>query len=242
MRWTLLIGSLLLTGTVLAADPANPPPPAGAVANLSGPLSAKGEDGSMRVLGINSAVRSGDTLYTEKDTYARVKFADGGEITLRPNSQMAIEKFEHAVDKPNDGNAFFRLVKGGLRAISGLIGKNRREGYRMDTPTATIGIRGTHFGLIFCQDDCGNIKTASGGTPENGLHVDIAEGAVFVSTQAGGAQFSAGENALVRTKNDVPLRIAPENAIKVPPMAPNLGDRNRQGNIGQISDQECVVQ
>jgi hypothetical protein len=227
--------SLLLCGQAMAQ--------AGAVANLSGPLSAKKDDGSVRVLALNSTVHSGDTLYTEKDTYARVKFADGGEITLRPDSQFKIENFAHSAEKPDEGNAFFRLLKGGLRAVSGLIGKgSNQDRYRMSTSTATIGIRGTHFGLLFCQDDCAGIKTASGKTPENGLHVDVAEGAVVVSTQAGSAQVAAGQNALVRSANTLPQPVAPENSVKVQIIQSVMSDKSKPGGVGQNNDPECVVQ
>jgi hypothetical protein len=216
---------------------------AGAVLNLSGPLSAQKEDGSIRALGVNSSIQSGDTLYTEKDTYARLKFTDGGEITLRPNSQFKIESFAHTPEKPEDGNAFFKLIKGGLRAVSGLIGKGlNKDSYRMNTSTATIGIRGTHFGLLFCQDDCAGIKTASGKTPENGLHVDVAEGAVVVSTNAGSAQFSAGQNALVRSANTVPQPVAPENSVKIQIIQSVMTDKNKPDGAGQNSDSECIVQ
>ena len=39
--------------------------------------------------------------------------------------------------------AFFRLLKGGFRAVTGAIGKLKEEDYRITTPVATIGIRGT---------------------------------------------------------------------------------------------------
>lgn len=50
--------------------------------------------------------------------------------------------------------AFFRLVKGGFRSVSGLIGKLNREDYRVTTPIATIGIRGTSYSARLCQGPC----------------------------------------------------------------------------------------
>lgn len=50
--------------------------------------------------------------------------------------------------------AFFRLVKGGFRSVSGLIGKLNREDYRVSTPVATIGIRGTSYSARICEGDC----------------------------------------------------------------------------------------
>lgn len=50
--------------------------------------------------------------------------------------------------------AFFRLVKGGFRAVSGLIGKVNHDDYRVATPVATIGIRGTRYTARLCLGDC----------------------------------------------------------------------------------------
>lgn len=118
---------------------------AGTVTHLSGPLLAKKADGTAKVLAAKSTVDEGDTLITEKDTYARIKFIDNSEITLRPNSQMKIDSFSFEEDKPDKDSAKFDLVKGGLRAVTGVLGKRNKERFGMNTPTATIGIRGTIF-------------------------------------------------------------------------------------------------
>ncbi|MDO8340357.1 MAG: hypothetical protein Q7T59_00080, partial [Candidatus Woesebacteria bacterium] len=56
---------------------------AGQITHLSGTLSAKKADGTSKLLAVKSDVAEGDTLSTEKETYARIKFADGGEVVLR---------------------------------------------------------------------------------------------------------------------------------------------------------------
>jgi len=59
-----------------------------------------------------------------------------------------------ADDTSATSRAFFRLVKGGFRSVSGLIGKLNREDYRVTTPIATIGIRGTSYSARLCQGPC----------------------------------------------------------------------------------------
>ena len=56
----------------------------GTVEQLSGTLSVKGADGKIRILSRKSVIRSGDTINTEQDSYAQIKFADGGRLTLKP--------------------------------------------------------------------------------------------------------------------------------------------------------------
>ena len=138
-RPLLFLASLLLAAQAWAAQVV------GTVVNLSGPLLAKRADGTAKVLSLKSSVEQGDTLVSEKGTYARIRFIDNSEITLRPNSQLKIDDFSFEEDKPEKDNAAFNLVKGGLRAVTGTLGKRSKEKFGMNTPTATIGIRGTIF-------------------------------------------------------------------------------------------------
>ena len=118
---------------------------AGTIVQLSGPLLAKKADGAVRILSMRSEVESGDTLVTEKNTYAMVKFIDNSEITLKPSTTFKVEDFSYDAGKPDGDNASFSLVKGGLRSVTGLLGKRNKEKFAMKTPSATIGIRGTTF-------------------------------------------------------------------------------------------------
>lgn len=134
--------SVALIGTSLSAYATSV---AGTVAQLSGPLFAKKNDGSLRVLSTKSNVEQGDTLVSEKDTYARIKFIDNSEITLKPNSQLKIDSFSFDEAKPAEDNFALSLIKGGLRSITGLLGKRNNARFALKTPNATIGIRGTTF-------------------------------------------------------------------------------------------------
>ncbi|HSY27000.1 MAG TPA: FecR family protein [Burkholderiaceae bacterium] len=136
--WLLSTALLLAAAAVQAA-------PVGTVTDLSGPLLVRKSDGVVKVLSTKSTVDQGDTLVSEKDTYARIKFIDNSEITLRPNTQFKIDNFTYEATKPEGDNAFFTLIKGGLRSITGLLGKRNHERFGLNTPTATIGIRGTTF-------------------------------------------------------------------------------------------------
>lgn len=120
-------------------------PVAGKVVHLSGPLFAKKANGVVKALSVKSEVENGDTLVTEKNTYAMVRFIDNSEITLKPGSTMTIENFSFDNDKQDGDQASFKLVKGGLRSVTGLLGKRSKEKFELKTPSATIGIRGTTF-------------------------------------------------------------------------------------------------
>ncbi|WP_307732414.1 FecR family protein [Massilia sp. MB5] len=126
---------------------------AGTVVQLSGPLLAKKANGTVKILSLKSEVENGDTLVTEKNTYAMLRFIDNSEITLRPASTMTIENFSFDKGKPEGDQAHFSLVKGGLRSITGLLGQRNKEKFSLKTPAATIGIRGTTFIVEYVAPD-----------------------------------------------------------------------------------------
>jgi hypothetical protein len=139
------IKALMLLALFWAAGASWAAQVAGTIVHLNGPLLAKKADGAVRILSVRSEVESGDTLVTEKNTYAMVKFIDNSEITLKPSTTFKVENFSYDDAKPDGDNASFSLVKGGLRSVTGLLGKRNKEKFAMKTPSATIGIRGTTF-------------------------------------------------------------------------------------------------
>jgi hypothetical protein len=148
--WSLTL-ALSLAGVAHAAQVV------GTITDLSGPLLDRKADGVVKVLAQKSTVDQGDTLVSEKGTYARIKFIDNSEITLRPDTQFKIENFSYEAAKPENDSAVFSLIKGGLRSITGLLGKRNKERFGLNTPTATIGIRGTTFIVEYVQSSQSDI-------------------------------------------------------------------------------------
>jgi len=214
----------------------------GVVTHLSGVLTAKRADGSTAVLAIQSKIQQGDTLITESNTYTRVKFLDNGEIVLRPGSQIVVKSYLYDAEKPAQDNVAISLVKGGLRAVTGLVGKRNHDAVSFDTPTATIGIRGTNFGALFCQNDCGGVPTSSGSTPQNGLHVDVAQGAVALTNPAGQQTLGAGQFGFVGALNTPPTMVPPTQGVPV--TMPQSISRNAPPAAAQNSSGgvDCIVQ
>lgn len=198
----LLVGAGLLLGASTAIAGGG----AGEVTHLSGTLSVKRSDGSTKLLSVKSEIQPGDTLSTEQETYARVKFIDGGEVVLRPGSQVKVEAYKYDQAKPQEDNAVISLLKGSLRAVTGLLGKRSREKVAFTTPTATIGIRGTNFGV--CESGCGDAAP--------GLHVDVSDGAVVVKNSAGELVVNTGQFAYVKSGTDAPILVVGGHKIELP--------------------------
>ncbi|MET0319603.1 MAG: FecR domain-containing protein [Duganella sp.] len=174
---------------------------AGTIVQLSGPLMARKADGAARILSLRSEVESGDTLITEKNTYAMVKFIDNSEITLRPATTFKIEQFAFDAARPEGDQAAFSLVKGGLRSITGLLGKRNKEKFSMKTSGATIGIRGTTFIAEYVAppgalpSGVPNLPPApaASGARAPGLYVQVLDGMIHVTNSGGALNFSAGQ-------------------------------------------------
>jgi hypothetical protein len=182
--------------------------PAGKAVLITGSVTAATADGT-RSLGNGAPVYVGDTLTVGPNSYANLLFNDGGRILLRPNSEFTIEAFQRVATEeapaaaPRPGakaaaspdRAVFRLARGGFRAISGLI-RGTTENYRVATPSATIGIRGTDYEVQTCTDDC----PQPGGTTAGLGPVMVAssETAGLQLAQAGGG----GNGGVVVATND----------------------------------------
>ncbi len=185
--------------------------------SFGNPLAAKKADGTSRILALKSEVMAGDTLATAEDSYARVKFTEGGEVTLRPNSQLEIREYSYEADRPERDNIVLGLAKGGLRAITGLIGKRNQSKVQINTNAGTIGIRGTNLGALQCDDDCEKIRNAAGTVPANGLHVDVSEGAIAFTNNRGTQEYAAGQFGYVRDLDTPPAMVPSAEAPQSPP-------------------------
>jgi hypothetical protein len=214
----------------------------GIVTHLSGMLLVK-RGGATRALSVKSDIQEGDTLITQADTYARLKFNDNGEVVMRPDSQLDVAHYSYQASEPQRDNVLLALIKGGMRSVTGLLGQRNKERFSVRTPTATIGIRGTHFGALFCQNDCGAIKTPSGAPPADGLHVDVASGAISLTNTGGTQIVNAGQFAYVRDSVTAPVIQPPSQGIQVT-MPASISQNNAAGRTAgaKSNDSECVVQ
>jgi len=167
----------LVPGTALAEDPV------GRMLVASGGVTAKQEGVSARGLGRRDPVYAGDTIRTGPRGRAQIRFKDGGLVDLKPSTRFAIESYTGEAD---EGNVVLNFVRGAMRTITGAIGAERGENYRMETPTATIGVRGTAYALHYCDEAC----AAEGG--QQGIYGRVDDGRIVARNEQGEAVFSSG--------------------------------------------------
>jgi len=204
---------------------------AGTVAHLSGSLSVQRPDGSVRILSRNSEVNPGDVLTTEQDSYAQVNFTDGSSITLRPNTSVRVEAYRFAKDQPQEDNSFLRLLKGGMRTVTGLIGRRgNQDAYKIGTNQATIGIRGSSGDTLECSEGCPGVTSTSGKLPQ-GLYHATHTGSYIVENDAGSQTVGPGQFGYVKDAKTPPA---------VLPKDPGLGLSQLPFALG-VPGAECTV-
>ena len=112
-------------------------------------------DGRQAILARGTALGVGDALSTTRNSTVRLRFTDGGETALRPDSRITVQEYNYVRDNPQNDSLVLSLLRGGLRAITGSIGKRGNvDAYKLNVSTATIGIRGTDFTARLCNNDC----------------------------------------------------------------------------------------
>jgi len=161
---------------VLVADWAMAATPAGRVERIAGDARRATADGTTEALGPGSVVYEGDTVSTDEGARLRVRFGDSSSLQMGENAEVLIDEMVYpAADQ--SGSQAFEFATGVYRFISGGIAKADPDSVSLDTPVATIGIRGTNvvFGILTV------------GMPEGQSHYgfQLWDGAVEITSPAG---------------------------------------------------------
>ena len=155
--------------------------PAGQITQTTGYVAVSSPSSAPQTAGSGQAVESGQIVTLGEGAHAVIKFQDGQIIALQSKSIFKVNSYKYDQATPEKGESFFSLVQGGLRAITGLIGANNKAGWKLATPTATIGIRGTDFLTVIDQ----------------GVYVKVDVGAVSATNSAGTTVFTAGQTGAI---------------------------------------------
>jgi hypothetical protein len=167
-----IVSTTLLISGLLMLLPTQGLASVGRINFAYGPVIATDLNGESRSVRKGSELNQGDTIDT-KSGRAHLKFNDGGYISLQPNTQFRIDEFKFDQNQEAEDRGIFSLIKGGLRALTGLIGKADRKAYQLNTPMVTIGIRGTGY-TAMVDDEGATVSVGEGGIIMNndqGTHV-----------------------------------------------------------------------
>jgi hypothetical protein len=147
--WAVAVAVFLLPTSVFAA-------PAARVEFAFGSVTAEAADGRVRTLQKGAAVEAGETVNTNEGR-AQLRFTDDGFVSLHSQTVFRIEEYRWSGVTDGSERVIFRLLKGGLRTVTGMLSKINKKAYRMSTEVATIGIRGTEYTMQLNGDLSGSV-------------------------------------------------------------------------------------
>lgn len=229
VRWHLA----LLAGACLAAGAASAwaqtGPAAGRFLSVTGDVQVQGSDGKRRGAQRGAEFREGDTIVTGPNALAQLRTADGGLVSVRADTEMKLDKFAYAGEKDSNASFLVSLVKGGFRTITGLIGRANRDGYKVTTPSATIGIRGTHYELVHVLPQAASQQAPAG------TYNRVFDGITTIQNKAGILLLvNRDQTGFVSLPGNVaPVLVTPPNPIfGKPTPVPRLVPQSSTGGAG----------
>lgn len=163
----------------------------------------------------NSKVMTNTVVSTGEQSHAILKFEDGQIVAMQANTAFSVREYRFEPKKIENSNVVFSTLKGGLLFITGLIGQRSKKSFRLTTPNATIGVRGTEFMVVMI---------------DGALYGKVISGSVSMNNKAGAAIFKAGQFILASSPGTKPVAIPAEalpsgvfgqlEAIQLPPADP----------------------
>ena len=133
--------------------------------------------GGQKSLQVKSEVLQGDQITTASDAEILLRMTDGTVLAIRPNTNLIVSEYHFDNKDSSRDNFLMKLVKGGLRTVTGAIGKKNPQKVRFNTPTATIGIRGTDFEVAVLDQNKNNA--------EAGTYNKVFQGATYLENNQG---------------------------------------------------------
>lgn len=162
--------------------------PIGAVQEISGEAIVTRLNGTTETLGIGTPIYQGDVVETSEDGAVNIVFVDNTTFAVSEDARLAID--EYVFDPATQsGTSNFSVLKGVFVFTSGLIGRDDPDQVEINTPSGSIGIRGT---IIAGDVDTGEITVIEGAIV---LH-DFSGNSVTLSSQFETAKFIPSQNTI----------------------------------------------
>jgi len=198
----LIIISLFIAETNAIADTI------GTITEQSGPTEIQRDKKSIPS-DVHSAIESNDTVVTAKSK-TRITFKDDSLVEITEQSKLLIDDFVYDSTKTDAGKLGLKMALGTARFASGQIAKHTPDTIRIDTPTATIGVRGTDFTATV--DETGRslvvlLPSCPMGYKVSNIEKDCTVGEIYVQTNMGTVTLNkAFQATTVNTRDQKPAK------------------------------------
>jgi hypothetical protein len=163
-----------------------------------------------RQLGVGYPVYSTEHIVSGENSFAQLQFVDGSSVTVQAQSVLDISNYEYNL-AGKEGVAAFELIEGGVRFVTGSIGKNNPKAFSLNTTVATVGVSGTDF-TVNCVGDC-----SSGGIVSH-----VIDGSISQRNESGVHVLESGSYGAISSQQSSPIvtttaPVAFNNNIAPPP-------------------------
>ncbi|MDH5722056.1 MAG: FecR family protein [Alphaproteobacteria bacterium] len=171
-----------------AGNSMNDASPIGAVQEISGDVTVTRTNGTVETASIGTPIYQGDVIETDADGAVNIMFVDETTFAVSEDARLAID--EYVFDPATQsGSSNFSVLKGVFVFTSGLIGRDDPDDVEIDTPSGSIGIRGT---IIAGNVDTGEITVIEGAI----VLRDFSGNFVTLSNQYETARFMPESNTI----------------------------------------------
>jgi hypothetical protein len=126
--------------------------PIGRIIRTSGNVLAFDLAGAERRLARGSELFVDETVSTGGNSSTQMHLSDGSLITINENTQFMVNEYIFDGAGGSDDSVVMSVLEGTMRTITGIIGEGQNDSYALNTPYATIGIRGTEYGVFVAAD------------------------------------------------------------------------------------------
>ena len=158
----LLFVFLLAVGGQTMAQPGANALVVGKVAFVVGVAYAQTGTGAKVKLQQGNAIFVGQTLSTNNTSHLHLSMMDGGFISLRPDAEVQVKRYNIDLAQPANTQIQLDVHKGVVRSVTGKGGQSNKSGFRLNTPVAAIGIRGTDF-TVYTDNLSSSVSIRQGG-------------------------------------------------------------------------------
>lgn len=168
---------------------------------VTGNVLVKGKDSQEFRAAKGKEINEGDTIVSGKSSFAQLLMEDGGKLSVKADTQVQIEAFQYSGREDGREHLLLTLFRGGLRAVTGEIGRTNKQNYKIRTQTATIGIRGTDHEPYYIPVPAAGEKAI--GVP--GTYDKVNSGAVYIETAKGQIVVLPGRTGFVAGADSAPI-------------------------------------
>lgn len=142
----MVLGIVCLGGAVCAADMT------AKLSQVQGGVMVKQKDGTPRIQGTGSTLAVGDTVTTPNNAFARIRIFDSAGITLRPGTQVSIERLAATPGVAGSPTVVFVLQKGGINVDAPAEQDGRKTSILLRTAFGDLTLQGANAFVALVEE------------------------------------------------------------------------------------------